>query len=1604
MSFNSMQYSFRPGLLLGRAFGIASLMVLFACHGGGGSAPPPDPVITSFQAAKSPITRGTSTTLTGVFSNGSGAVDQGVGAVTSGTIATVSPTADTTYTLTVTNSAGTKVTATASVAVVAAPTSSVITAPANVTAGQTGYTASIPAQTGCTYLWSITNGTITAGAATAAVTFTPTTPGTLSLSCVVTNAAGTSVTVGPFNATSVAPPAATSLVAAANPVPYGGATTLTPTFSSGTGTVDNGVGTVTSGTAFASGTITAAKTFTLTVTNAAGTTATTSLNLTVQTVVVGPLVPAAPLREVGTSTTFSTTASGGATNGLVWSATAGTINAATGVWTAPATAQSVTIKATSVDDPTKSASTVVTVVGLPQITSLSAAANPVPFAGPASLTAVFVNGTGTVDNGVGTVTSGTPFATGAITATKTFTLTVTNAAGTKVTAPLTVDPKVVSLATLFPHSPIRSVNTVTTFSTLVTGGATGTVTWTADGGTINASTGVWTAPATEKVVTITATSNDDPTKSTSTSATVVALPVALGLVAETNPVPFGGSTNLTATFSGGSGRVDSSIASTTSGLVVSSGPITARRTFTLTVTNAAGATDTKTLTLDPQTVAVTAVSPAAPTRTASTSTTFSATATGGNTNSLVWSASAGTINASTGAWTAPATAQAVTITATSADDPTKSTSTTVTVVAPPTTPVLTAPSYVTTNQANYTASVGVQGTCTYAWTISGGTITAGSSTSSITFTAGVSGTVGLSCVVTNAAGTASPAGTASATIVNAPVATSLVATTNPVPYGGGTLITPTFTDGTGSVNNGVGVISSGSHFGSGIITASKTFILTVTNLAGTTATKTLVLDPQTVAVTAVSPSGISRTTGTVTTFTATATGGASNELVWSATGGTIDASTGAWTAPGTVQTVTIRATSVDDPTKSATATVSVVLPPTTPILTAPVYVTTGQAGYSASITAQTGSTYAWSITNGEITTGGTSTAISFKAGTTGTVGLSCVVTNAGGTASAPGTASATIVAAPAVPSLAVPAYATAGKGGYTASVTSPQDGCTYAWTLTNGTITAGAATTSLTFTAGSVGNVGLSCIATNLAGTASAAGTGTTPVVAYPAITIFSATPTDVASAGASTLSCSYTGGTGVITPGSLSIAANGSVVVNPAVTTTYTLTVTNNAGDSTVADCTVTVVGAPTISLFKAASTSLTVGQGTLLTFAFDGDGVIDNGVGSVLTGGQVAVFPTLETTVYTLTVTNSVGLTATKTVTLNLNTFTGKFVYVANSGGGVAGFTLDDNTGALVEIQGSPWDDTTDALHVTTDPSGKFLYVVNGDGVALPSTLTAYAIDGTSGALTLIGVYPTGSNPWAAAVDPSGKYVYVRCEGGISVFRINATTGVLTPRAGAVTNTGTGGILIHPSGTLLFTVGRDSASLQVFNLDPTTGALSPNGSYGLTVGNGPLTLALSHSGEYLITKSEGTAGGDAQDCFVYVYQVDLQSGALTGPITTDTGMQQADSYHGVSANPVLPVVYITLATSGNDYAAYALNLLTGALTPLAGTTYDLFSGTGADNLVVTRNGRWGIITNFSSGMVAVCAVDSLTGVLLPTPVLYPTGRLPVAATVVGTLAEVNN
>ena len=76
-----------------------------------------------------------------------------------------------------------------------------------------------------------------------------------------------------------------------------------------------------------------------------------------------------------------------------------------------------------------SAQVTVTVVPLPSIMSFSASPSAVRSGGSATLTALFVGGTGTLDQGIGAVISGIGMSTGPMSADTTYTLTVTNAVG-----------------------------------------------------------------------------------------------------------------------------------------------------------------------------------------------------------------------------------------------------------------------------------------------------------------------------------------------------------------------------------------------------------------------------------------------------------------------------------------------------------------------------------------------------------------------------------------------------------------------------------------------------------------------------------------------------------------------------------------------------------------------------------------------------------------------------------------------------------------------------------------------------------------------------------------------------------------------------------------------------------------------------------------------------------------------------------------------------------------------------------------------------------------------------------------------------------------------
>ncbi|MEI6471987.1 MAG: beta-propeller fold lactonase family protein [Holophagaceae bacterium] len=737
------------------------------------------------------------------------------------------------------------------------------------------------------------------------------------------------------------------------------------------------------------------------------------------------------------------------------------------------------------------------------------------------------------------------------------------------------------------------------------------------------------------------------------------------------------------------------------------------------------------------------------------------------------------------------------------------------------------------------------------------------------------------------------------------------------------------------------------------------------------------------------------TTGTTTTLTAVFSNGTG---VIDKGVGTITSGTPVTVAPTADTTYTLTVTNSASVATVSTTAVALAPAPSVPVITALTKVTAGLGGYTASTPAQAGMTLAWTITNGTFTSAASGASVTFTPGTTGSVSLSCVATNAANTPSSAGLATATIVAAPSTPVITAPTHVSAGETGYRASVPAQADS-TYTWTLSGGTLVTGAGTASITFAPGSTGSVVLGCQVTNGAGTPSTAASASSLIVAFPTIEQLYVSETEVASGTATLLGFAFSGGTGVVDHAIGTVTSGATREVKPTVTTTYTLRVTNLAGDYTYDSVTVSVPDPATITAFRANPAAITRGQGTLLTFTFTGDGSIDQGVGTVTSGSQIAVLPTVGTT-YTLTTTNSVGQATQQALTVAVRTFTSKFVYVANAGGGISGFSLNEATGALQALAQSPYDIATTALHVTSDPAGKFLFVVNGNGVVKVNTLTVYSINATTGALTRVAAYATGTGPWSAAVDPGGKFVYVRCEGSLSAYALNATTGALLPLAtpSIATAGGTGDVLIHGSGLYLFTAGRTSDTLQVFTLNPATGALTPNATRNLPASTGPLALALSHTGEYLYTKSEGRAGGAAQACLVYGYHVDVATGGLTDLAPMDTGLNNSDAYHGVAANPTQAVIYITLVNSDNDFAAYALDLISGALTPIMDDDYDLFEAAGSDCLVVSRSGKWGFLADYHGNQIALCSVDPVTGVLLE-PTFYPTGTAPVSITVVGTI-----
>jgi 6-phosphogluconolactonase (cycloisomerase 2 family) len=158
-----------------------------------------------------------------------------------------------------------------------------------------------------------------------------------------------------------------------------------------------------------------------------------------------------------------------------------------------------------------------------------------------------------------------------------------------------------------------------------------------------------------------------------------------------------------------------------------------------------------------------------------------------------------------------------------------------------------------------------------------------------------------------------------------------------------------------------------------------------------------------------------------------------------------------------------------------------------------------------------------------------------------------------------------------------------------------------------------------------------------------------------------------------------------------------------------------------------------------------------------------------------------------------------------------TGRFVYVANQGlngnpGDVSAYTINGGTGALTPVPGSPFPAGQGPHSVAADPTGRFAYVASNSGIL------AYTIDGGTGALTTMPGPPITGTPQSLAMDPKGRFVYVTSNLGsplltyINAYSIDGTTGVLTTVPGSPFQGGffAVGSAVDPTGRFVYVVSQ--------------------------------------------------------------------------------------------------------------------------------------------------------------------------------------------------------
>ncbi len=221
------------------------------------------------------------------------------------------------------------------------------------------------------------------------------------------------------------------------------------------------------------------------------------------------------------------------------------------------------------------------------------------------------------------------------------------------------------------------------------------------------------------------------------------------------------------------------------------------------------------------------------------------------------------------------------------------------------------------------------------------------------------------------------------------------------------------------------------------------------------------------------------------------------------------------------------------------------------------------------------------------------------------------------------------------------------------------------------------------------------------------------------------------------------------------------------------------------------------------------------------------------------------------------------------------GRHLYATDWFGGVLGFAVNADDGALTAIAESPFNAKGKLpAQIVLESSGQFAFTPNYDS----HDITSYAVDPDSGALTALDTTWSRPGPRTMAIisgerpvefQPQWLYTANAADNTVSVYQIDSASGKLKALTTLPTGTNPSALAISTAGRFLYVTNAGSNTISSYRVDPVSGIPKEIPGSPVKTRERPQAIAIDYNDQYAyVTNSAAKT--------MSVYAVDAQSGLL--------------------------------------------------------------------------------------------------------------------------------